>query len=159
MKDLEMLDIRKNKVTDLSPLRDLTALKELQISGNELSGPEKLKPLEYLTNLKNLEVSRCNLSDISFVARLSKLEVLKLKNNHIKDLTPLAQLKKLTELDISYNPAVEDLSPLLKLADLYLKTLIVTVHGDTLTVEGENGAPISNEQIRRLLEDKEKDSH
>ncbi len=119
MKSLEMLDIRAqaNKLTNLSALKQLTSLKELQISDNDLSKFENLKDiLGQLVSLEILEMEGCQLSDISFVAKLEKLETLKLRDNRITDVTPLAGLKKLKVVDISRN-LVKDLLPLLELPD------------------------------------------
>merc|ERR1719379_175374 len=66
---------RNNISGDLSPLRDLTSMIYLDISGNNLSGD--LSPLRDLTSMTSLDISGNNLSgDLAALAPLTSLEYL-----------------------------------------------------------------------------------
>ncbi|KAJ0027379.1 hypothetical protein Pint_36461 [Pistacia integerrima] len=60
-----------------------------------------LKSLQFLTNLKTLELFGCNLRDISFLAKLNKLEILSFRNSRFDELPiELSELKELRMLDL-----------------------------------------------------------
>jgi internalin A len=69
-----------NNITDISPLRNLVNLRELDLSENEISN---LTPLENLVNLEKLNLCY----------------------NNIIDISPLENLINLKELDLVMNPA------------------------------------------------------
>lgn len=79
--NLERLNLRDNKIEDLTPLAGLTSLKELYLDHN-------------------------NLSFVDPLANLKSLQVLSLSNNHILDLVPLRRLSHLETLDLSSNFAM-----------------------------------------------------
>ena len=77
MQNLEIFDIADaKKVSDLSPLKDLSKLKRLLVMQN-------------------------NISDISSLRELTELEEAQLWNNPIEDISPLLGLKKLKIIDIT----------------------------------------------------------
>ncbi|KRM71989.1 KxYKxGKxW signal peptide domain-containing protein [Lacticaseibacillus brantae] len=75
--------------------------------------PYSLKGLEAATNLKNLILRmdylhdpytyRGDITDLSPIANLTKLQRIELTGNRIADLTPLKNLKQVTYLDLSWN--------------------------------------------------------
>ena len=71
---------------------------------------QDLTDLEYMPNLRKLSLYRLSLSDIHGIQSLP-LTHLALGGNRISDLTPLANITTLMELDISDNP-VTNLEPL-----------------------------------------------
>jgi internalin A len=75
----QVLDLSSHKISDLSPLAQLTNLRELYLSYNQISD---LSPLAHLTNLNFLF----------------------LESNKIGDLSPLSQLTNLTWLFVGGNP-------------------------------------------------------
>ena len=97
MKELRLID---NKISDITPLKRLTNLEYLDLSGNQISD---LSPLTDLTNLKYLH----------------------LENNQISDLSPLAGLTKLCSLHLQTNPIPEDQKGMIKKAlpycDIYFR--------------------------------------
>lgn len=109
--NLEILVLNLNKIEDISPLSLLKNLYKLDLSQNNISD------ISSLANLKKLEVlNLCanNIYDTSSLSNLENLEFLYLNNfmfdsfgrhnkNQIKDIVPLKRLKKLIELDLSYN--------------------------------------------------------
>ena len=102
-------------------LRDLTGL-EYAINLEDLSlgtvgMVSDLTPLANLTSLRNLNVARNQISDIRPLAGLIGLTRLNLRNNHIRDLNPLAGLIELTFLSVRDN-RISDFSPLANLVNL-----------------------------------------
>ncbi len=87
MVNLEKIDFWRNNIEDLTPLRNLTKLKYLELGDNSIS-------------------------DISALSSLTNLETLSLHRNDIRDVTPLRNLTKLSDLNLSFNNNLSDLSPL-----------------------------------------------
>ncbi|KAJ0087649.1 hypothetical protein Patl1_33119 [Pistacia atlantica] len=76
---------------------EMKALEVVSLRYADLS----LKSLQFLTNLKTLELFRCNLRDISFLAKLNKLEILSFRDCHFDELPiELSELKELRMLDL-----------------------------------------------------------
>ena len=82
---------------DIQPLSELTKLKNLTLSENNLSS---LTPLENLTELTFLHLGGNSVTDLSPLSGLSNLKTLYLDGNPIRDFTPLRALKKLTTLSL-----------------------------------------------------------
>ncbi len=81
-----------------------------------------LTGLEYATNLQELRLRFNHISDISALSGLTNLRVVDLSRNQISDLSPLSGLGRLTYLNIHGNQ-ISDLSPLAGLTGL--QTLIL----------------------------------
>ena len=138
---LENLSLSGTAVADLSPLSGLTALERLSLDRTAVSD---LSGLEELTALKTLRLARLGsgyavtirvgasgttttpeqpssgdggVSDLSPLAGLTGLVELDLSGNEVSDLSPLAGLTGLKRLNLSDNE-VSDLSPLPGLAGL-----------------------------------------
>ena len=108
------LDLRYNKISDLSPLDGLTNLEVLKLYGNEISD---LSPLKGLTKLKALDLGGNLISDLSPLAGLTNLTVLILIVNVIADLSPLKGLTNLEFLSLHGNFTLdEDQKAMLKKA-------------------------------------------
>ena len=71
----------------------------------------------YCTELRALDLGHMKITDISEIRNLKKLQILILGDNSISDISPLADLKKLNYLEIFENK-IEDLSPLVELPHL-----------------------------------------
>ncbi|MDD9974244.1 MAG: leucine-rich repeat domain-containing protein [Candidatus Poribacteria bacterium] len=109
---LTKLSIWGCKVSDLTPLKNLTELTYLGLSYNgQISD---LTPLKSLTELRWLSVGGNQIRDITPLTGLTKLTRLWLFQNQISDVTPLESLTKLTELLLNKNP-IADLTPLHRL--------------------------------------------
>lgn len=76
-----------------------------------------LSPLTELTELKNLTLTGNQITDISALSALKKLSFLHLGGNWVADLSPLAGLKELKTLYLDGNP-VDDFTPLYGLKNL-----------------------------------------
>ncbi|KAJ0027720.1 hypothetical protein Pint_36482 [Pistacia integerrima] len=76
---------------------EMKALEVVSLRYADLS----LKSLQFLTNLKTLELFGCNLRDISFLAKLNKLEILSFRGSYFDELPiELSELKELKMLDL-----------------------------------------------------------
>ncbi|MFM9948224.1 MAG: leucine-rich repeat domain-containing protein, partial [Saprospiraceae bacterium] len=112
--NLKELYVSETKARDLSPLAKLTNLNLLSISSAEVSD---LSPLAKLTNLNSLFVSHAPVSDLSPLANLANLNGLFVYHTIVSDLSPLANLTNLNWLDVN-STQVSDLSPLTNLTNL-----------------------------------------
>ena len=108
--NLETLELRKNQMSDLSPLSGLKSLKEAWIEGETVSD---LSPFAGLTDLEGLRVWDLSLSDLSPLKGLTKLRWLSLGGNSksVSNLSPLEGLKNLKRLQF-YGMGISDISPL-----------------------------------------------
>jgi hypothetical protein len=138
--DVERVEcsVAHDEPVDLRPLSRLTHVRSLGIKGGRCDvAPIAGLPLTNLRlacaiqnpsvigglgSLQRLDLSYSNVSDIAFVAELTKLEILRLHHTPVADLGPLAQLARLVTVDVA-ETQVEDVSPLgglLKLRNLSL---------------------------------------
>lgn len=119
--NLERLRINfANSIIDLTPLKTLSKLKDLNIAECNVSD---ISSLRYLVNLKSLRLDRNKISNISSLQHLTKLDKLFMDNNMISDLSPLRNLVELDWLFMNDNK-ISDISPLSNLKSinkLYLK--------------------------------------
>ena len=113
-----------NIVTDLSPLTGLFQLKslDLPIQSVDFQGSYDLSGLEALTALENLNITG-NVNDLSPLAGLTNLISLKIYGNGtISDFSPLAEMTKLQDLNITNRSTpgnqTASLVPLAGLTDL-----------------------------------------
>ena len=109
-------NVNSNKVSDLSPLRGLTALTDLNLSTMALTDISALAELKQLTWLW---LDNNNISDVSALAGLKQLTLLHLDNNNISDISALAEMTQLTLLHLEDNN-ISDISALAELTQLTL---------------------------------------
>ena len=86
-------------------------MERLEIQGNQISD---LSPINGLTKLQHLDISGNEISDLSPLAGLKNLEHVKVSHNNISDLSPLARLSNLYSFGSWGNP-LSDLSSLVGL--------------------------------------------
>lgn len=130
---LTSLELRENRITDLSPVQNLEKLEYLSLSDNK--NLADIKELKGLSKLSMLSLDGNSLKDISALKDLKGLETLNLSNNQIVNIDALSELTKLQFLNISNNE-IKDISCIKKIKSL--KQLILT------------GNPISKEQTEDL---------
>lgn len=88
MRELEFLDLTGNdRLSDLSPLSDLTKLRDLRLSYNAIAD---ITPLANLTDLARLNVSYNRIGDLTPLANLTGLGILSVDGADLSDLEPLA---------------------------------------------------------------------
>ncbi len=110
---LEVLDARHGGIRSLAGLEGAVNLKELDLGFNPLDDARALAELPSLRSL-NLDGAT---PDLSALASLTGLERLSLRSSGVSDLSPLAALAQLGELDVGDN-RIEDLWPLASLTGL-----------------------------------------
>ncbi len=97
-------------------LKYCTKVKYLDLGHNNL-----MDTIDYVRYMPDLEVAILAMSsvdDFSALAECPKLEYLELFTTRLHDLTPLGELKNLKHLNICYNFAINDISPLYSLTGL-----------------------------------------
>lgn len=99
------------KLSDLTPIQNLTKLAYLNIEEDSISD---LTPLAKLTNLRSLRVGHNQVKDLTPLAGLKQLSYLDLDYNRVADITPLGYLTNLTSLALQVNQ-IKDISALAKL--------------------------------------------
>jgi internalin A len=110
------------EVSSLYGLENCNNLVEFLFSSHNITD---LTPLSGLTKLENLALGQIHiLSDISPLANLVNLKELDLSSNNISDISALKNLTKLTSLRLLYNPindilALEDMK---ELNDLWISS-------------------------------------
>ena len=91
----------------ISSLAGLTKLKEFGIGDGQFGSDQISRLVANMPNLEWLKLPGTGLTDISFLAGLLKLEELNLSaNGHITDLKPLACLPKLKKLHMRRMPII-----------------------------------------------------
>ena len=122
---LDTLELRRNAITDVTPLASLTNLRVLHLWGNDV---EDLSPLAGLTNLRTLGLWGNAVKDVSALAALDSLQWLQLGDNAVEDLSGLlglgeAELKWLGVVD---NPLSDDAEHV-QVPDLRANDVVVQV--------------------------------
>ena len=112
--DLEILDIRRSPISNLSPLSALIKLRSLKFSSSAISD---LSPLVRLENLEHLTAWGAEVLDLSPLKGLTKLRALEFDYDLLSDLSPLSGLSNLRWF-VFYGCDVSDLSPLRELTEL-----------------------------------------
>ncbi len=107
----------RSGVVDLSALARLGNLESLWLSG---AGSSDLTPLAELANLRVLRLDYCpRIADLAPLGRLRNLRVLEIEGaERLSDLGPLAELPNLSILVLKRCPNVPDIAPLAKLPEL-----------------------------------------
>ena len=137
MATLTTLNAKERNISDITGLEFAVNLEELNISGNPISGFSPLagctnlirlfawdtpnisdiSPLANLTKLEQLEVTGSDVHDISSLVRLTNLRVLQFYSSDISDISPLSGMTKLEKVRFRHSD-VEDITPLANLVHL-----------------------------------------
>jgi hypothetical protein len=108
----------KTAIKSLEPLRALTNLQTIKLEEHsQLVNIDAIEALENLTNL-NLGASTSGPISIGPIGKAHKLEFLSLRKWHMKDLNELRDLHSLRLLNLSFAPALCDISALAELPAL-----------------------------------------
>jgi internalin A len=111
---IRQLELSNNKVTDLSVLEDFERLERVSLDGNAITD---IRPLARVTSLQFVDLARNEITDISGLAHLEGLRGLVLSKNMVRDVRPLRGLVELVALELDENQiddvsAFEDLTKL-----------------------------------------------
>lgn len=122
--NLESLSLVNQRVTDISPVKNLTKLKKLDLRNNAEKGKviEDISALKKLVNLEQLDLSQAKIKNVDFLKNLKKLKKLNLMSNKLTDISFLKEFVNLTYLDLSYN-RINDITPLNNLVNLEILKL------------------------------------
>jgi Leucine-rich repeat (LRR) protein len=144
--NLTHLDLRGNKISDVSPLKGLANLTVLNLHYNKIT---VLTHLKGLANLTTLYLSNNEISDVSPLKGLANLTVLNLHYNKITMLTHLEGLANLTELYLSNNE-ITDVSPLKGLANLTTLALSNNDISDASPLKGLANLTVLNLKYNKI---------
>ncbi|WP_448520287.1 leucine-rich repeat domain-containing protein [Rhodoflexus sp.] len=99
---LRSLKLAQTHISDLWPLRNLSRLQSLDISGTQVSS---LDPLKYLSSLQQLNLAGLAISDLSPLSNLLQLQQLNISGTRVSDWEALAELSNLQTLQATNLPA------------------------------------------------------
>lgn len=99
MKNLEVLDLENSAINDFSKFGTQPRLKKLDLSS--LYDDNNLKGLHNFPNLRVLDLMDSNVSDISALEPLKKLEYLDLYYTSVTDVTVINTLPKMKEINLA----------------------------------------------------------
>ena len=132
---IKHLNLRGKELTDLRSLTGLSELEVLSLGDNKV---EDLSALKHLSKLKELRLDGNRLNDINTLPELDHLNALFLENNAISDLRPILRLKNLTNLSVGGYDQV-DFATIWKLNKLE----VLSIAGSDLT--NQQLAVVANE--------------
>jgi len=119
-KSLMKIDLEKNEIVDLAPIKELKLLQSIDLSSNKI---ETLEPIVALVQSQYLQLSKNAIVDLTPLRQMSNLRSLYIADNKIKSLEPVSSLKKMWTLEVSGNP-IEDPAPIAQLKGLESISLI-----------------------------------
>ena len=102
--DLRIVNCDIYDINQLVGLPELRQLTMLSLGNNYLTD---ISPITNMTNLLKLELYNNSITNVSGIENLTKLRDLSLRNNRIIDISPLANLTSLTWLNLSNNCIVD----------------------------------------------------
>lgn len=120
LSNLKELSISGTNITDITPLEKLKNLKSLSIHSNQLSNIDTIKTMQ---NLESLSIGGENhsgmgthgvLKDISSIQNLTKLKSLTIYDCNVENIECIGRLKMLQSLLI-FKTKIKDISPLSEL--------------------------------------------
>jgi len=111
------LNLSRKKITDISEIKGLENLTQLEWLYLEKNSISEINGLENLTQLEWLNLEKNSISKIGGLENLTQLKFLKLNNNSISEIDGLGTLTNLKRLGLSYNP-IETLKGLDNLENL-----------------------------------------
>ena len=135
---LEILYLKQDGIADISPLKGLVNLQELNLSGNydiaDISAVKDMKklvmldistnsvkdltPIEGLTSLERLNAANNEISELPDMSNLEKLTAVDLSENQLTNVDELAKLTNLEEINLSGNDGLTDITALAALTSL-----------------------------------------
>ncbi|MEM6265164.1 MAG: hypothetical protein AAGI38_21860 [Bacteroidota bacterium] len=95
-RELETLDISGTQVSDLTPLRNLTHLKEFLCDNSKV---KSFEPISYATDLEVISCSGTPINTLQTLTPFKELKTLNCADTKIPNLMPVGQLPKLERLN------------------------------------------------------------
>jgi internalin A len=115
LKIVQFLTLNDNQIEDITPLGGMKSLQYLELSRNKV---KNIEPLTNCTNFASLYVSQNQITDLTPAFKLKRLATLYADGNKIKSIEGVNQLKYLTSLSLSDNE-ISDLKPLVGMTSMY----------------------------------------
>jgi Leucine-rich repeat (LRR) protein len=112
---IQYLNLAENQISDVAPLSKIVALQYIELSNNKVSD---LKPLAGLTNMASLYLSNNQITDISPITNFPRLSSLYLDKNKLSSIKGVENLKWLSSLSLNENQ-ITDITPIAELKGLY----------------------------------------
>lgn len=106
---LRALSLNGNQLTSIAVVRGLSGLEMLDVSRNQI---RDLSPIAALPTLKILRISDNRLESLHGLGALNELVEIDISKNQIAELGPLVALPKLQKLNVSANPVTSFPVPL-----------------------------------------------
>jgi internalin A len=146
---LASLDLSKNKVVDLKPLKNLSRIQYLNLADNQI---EDLSPLRGLAGLQYVELSRNRVKDLQPLASLTNLASLYLSSNQISGVAPVTRLPRLVSLYLDHNKIsnIEGIGMLKNLSTLSLNNNSVSTIAPLDGLTGLYFLFLENNKLRDL---------
>ena len=131
IKNLEILNLNNNKITNIKVINQLNNLKHLYLLGN--NNIIELKQIEdIISNLDVLQVSTESLKTI-LNCDVNKITTLNIMGSQLTEIPDLSKLTKLSKLNIGTNPNISNFDILSKAINLtYLSMSNNNLHGRML---------------------------
>jgi internalin A len=153
--NLDRLLIGQNQISDITPLTRLTGLTGLGLMGNPLDNAD-MPVLAGMTNMTWLQLggyhtSDFQLTDISVVANMPKLNELHLHSNKLEDITPLAGLTAMTWFDLE-GEKIASISPLAGMTEMVYFYLYNTQVSDISVLAGFTKMSYLNLPYNRIMD-------
>ncbi len=116
LRHLRTLKVNDTKITDVTPLRDLSYLKEVDLSRNPIT---ELSALRYHKHLEFIYLNNTPIDNLDWLLGLGQIKILDISGTEIKQLKELNNVIHLEKL-IAYNTKINNIKPLEGLPDLVL---------------------------------------
>ncbi|WP_039866482.1 cell wall-binding repeat-containing protein [Peptostreptococcus anaerobius] len=114
--ELKEIHVSENKIKDISPLKKLVNLEDLDIGNNP--DIESLDVLKNLTNITELKINNAKkVKDFSPISKLKKLDDLTIIRSGLTDISFLRGLNEITEMNLQTNQ-ISNINPLVDMANL-----------------------------------------
>ncbi len=142
---IKYLQLKYCELKDISFLKELKNLTQLDLSSNQISDISFIKDLK---KLRSLSLSSNQISDISFIKDLKNLWGLNLRSNQINNISPLKNLKR----TINFNLRSNQIKILPKWITQFLVDIIWKEDGSGLNLYGN---PIETPPIEIVKQGKQ----
>lgn len=136
---LEQLQLKHNPIEDITPLADLPSLKELILYDTKIT---ELNALSDCPKLENVEIGRTFVKSISAIAGINNLTTLGLRDTSLETLSGIEDFTLLEKLDLG-NVEDGDLTPILGLSQLKEVNLPESMQDSAKDISDKNGLQIN----------------
>ena len=123
--NLKRINLEKNSISNIEPLRQLNSLEEVCLDNNDI---KDINAFENIISIESLSLSANRIQDISHLKNLKNLDKLNLDKNEIVDISPLSGMKYINYINLSSNKInnIDKLNNLENLNSLYLANNSIT---------------------------------